>query len=859
VILSFRFAARELRSGVAGFRIFLACLALGVAAIAAAGSTAEAFRQGLASQGREILGGDLRVNVEDRRFTDAERATFRKLGPTTFSAAQSAMAEAQSGERRLVELRGVSPGYPLVGKVVLNGAANLDQAFVGQGDAAGAAVEAPLLDRLGLKLGDRFVVGQTPFIVRAVLVSEPDRLGRGFSLSGRILTSLKAVEDGGFLAEGLPDRGETARIALPKGADVDAAARQLDPGRLKVGERRERGPRQGPPRAGPARNGLEVRTRDEAANGVKRLIDQLEYFLGFIGLASLVAGGLGVAGAVGAYLEARKPSIATLKALGAEGVLIRNVYLIQIALLAALGVGIGLAVGACAPLVLGELARDRLPIPALFAVYPMPLLKAAAFGLLAAAAFSLIPLARARATPPSALFRRDLSGRIGFGLEVIATIVAALGLSALAVITAPTPLSAIIMIFGVAFAFGLLALLGRAAAWLAGRLRRYSRGAFRIGLANLAGPRSAARTASPAIGLGVALLSAVVLIQSSLLAQVSQVAPRTAPSMVFLDIPGERAAQFDAQLAQAFGARLTDANYLRFPFVSGRITRVKGQPVDLSKIKDSERWAYDNDLQMSVFGAEPNNAGVEEGHWWPAAYAGPPKVAMEIDAAKGAGLKVGDQITLSVLGREIDAEVAVLRKVEWGGFSPAFTVILDPAALQGANLRQIAIAKVGAAQEAVATKALGRDFPEVNIISVREGLVQAVEMFDRLSLAVRGAAAVAALAGLLVLAGAIAAGARARAREAATLKVLGGSRGQILLAYGVEYGAVGLIAGVFGVALGYAAAWPVVVKVFEATWTVDWGGVGALVGGAAGLAAVGGLLAAAQALSRRPAPVLRTE
>ncbi|WGM37393.1 FtsX-like permease family protein [Caulobacter sp. NIBR1757] len=855
--LSFRFAARELRSGVAGFRIFLACLALGVAAIAAAGSTAEAFRQGLATQGREILGGDLRVSVEDRRFTAEERARFQAMGKTVFAAGQAAMAESPNGERRLVELRGVTPGYPLVGKVELTGAPNLDAAFAPDGDATGAAIEQALFDRLGLKLGDRFLIGEAKFVARAVLVSEPDRLGRGFSLAPRVLTSLKAVEDGGFLAEGLPDRGETARIALPKGADANAAARLLDPQRPKegLGERR-RGERQaGPPREG---GGLEVRTRDEAANGVKRLIDQLEYFLGFIGLASLVAGGLGVAGAVGAYLEARKPSIATLKALGAEGVLIRNLYLIQVAVLALLGVGIGLAIGASAPLILGELAKDKLPIPALFAVYPMPLLKAAAFGLLAAAAFSLVPLARARSTPPSALFRRDLAGRVGWGLELWVTVLAGLGLAGLAVITAPTPMSAIVMIVGVAVAFGLLALLGRGAAWLAGRLRRFASGPWRIGLANLSGPRSAARTASPAIGLGVALLASVVLIQSSLLAQVSEVAPKTAPSMVFLDVPGERIEAFDATVEKAFGVPLTKQNFLRFPFVTGRIVGVKGRPVDLSRVKDSERWAYDNDLQMSTFATEPDDAGVQEGRWWkpddPA-----PQVAMEIDAARGAGLAVGDMIAVNVLGRDIDARIAVLRKVEWGGFNPAFTVILNPKALEGAGLRWIAIAKASAAQEEAATRALGAGFAEVNVISVREGLAQAVEMFDRLSLAVRGAAAVAALAGLLVLAGAIAAGARARAREAATLKVLGGSRGQILLAYGVEYGAVGLIAGVFGVALGYAAAWPVVVLIFEATWSVDWSGVAALVGGAAGLAAVGGLLAAAQALSRRPAPVLRTE
>jgi putative ABC transport system permease protein len=837
--LSLRFALRELRSGVAGFRIFLACLALGVAAIAAAGSTAEAFRKGLAVEAREILGGDLRISVDRRRFSEAEHRRFDAMGRTAWSVASSAMAEAPSGDRRLVELRGVSGSYPLAGKVELQGATSLAAAFRPDDEAAGAAVEQALLDRLHLKLGDHFLIGQASFVARAVLVSEPDRLGRGFNLGPRVLTSLDAVEQGGFLQPGLPNTGEAVRIALKPELATNAAIDRL----VKTLKK----------------DGFEARGRNDAAGGVKRLIDQLEYFLGFIGLASLVAGGLGVAGAVSAYLEQRKPSIAVLKALGAEGALIRNLYLIQIAVLSALGVAIGLAVGAAAPLVLGQLAADKLPVPALFAVYPIPLLKAALFGLLAAAAFSLAPLARARATPPSSLFRRDLSGRLSFGPEVVVALLAGAGLAGLAVVTAPTPMAAGIMIAGVAFAFGLLWALGRAAAWGAGRLRGFAGGAVRIGIANLAGPRSAARTAAPAIGLGVALLAAVVLIQSSLLAQVGEVAPKTAPAMVFTEIPGERAAEFDAVVGKAFGVPLTGRNWLRAPFTTGRIVRVKGEIVDLKTIKQSERWAYDNDIQISVIGPAPAEAGVVSGRWWPTDYAGEPLVAMEVDAAGGAGLKVGDTITLDILGREIDARVAVLREVDWGGFGPAFPLILNPSALEGAGLRHVAIAKATKAQEAAVTRALGQDFPMVNVISVREQLEAATEMLDRLVLAIQGAASVAALAGLLVLAGAIAAGARARAREAATLKVLGGSSGQILLAYGVEYGAVGLIAGLAGVALGYAAAWPVVVKVFEARWSVDWAGVAALLGAAAGLATLGGLLAALQALSKRPAPVLRAE
>ena len=835
--LALRFAARELRSGVRGFGIFLACLALGVAAIAAAGSTAEAFRRGLASQASEILGGDLSLSVQNRRFTAKERAAIASHGKVVYALASRAMAEAPSGDRRLVEIRGVGAGYPLAGAVKLTGAASVAEALAVRGGVAGAAVEQPLLDRLHLKVGDRFLAGNLPLRVGAVLMEEPDRLSRGFALGPRVLTSLGAVEQGGFVAPGLP-YGETARVLMAPGASLEAEKAQLRaeiPGRVRF------------------------RDRLDAAPRLHRLIDQLEYFLGFIGLASLVAGGLGVFGAVSAYLESRKPAIATLKALGAEGALIRDVYLIQIGLLAGLGVVIGLAVGAAAPLILGHFVQDKLPVPALFAIYPWPLAKAAGFGLLSAAAFSLAPLGRARSTPPASLFRSDLAPRLTFGPEIAAAVVAACGLAGMAVVTAPTPLAAGIMIAGVAVAFGLLWALGWGAAIAAGKLRIGARGPLRIGLANLAGPRSAARTAAPAIGLGVALLAAVVLIQSSLLKEVSEVAPQSAPALVFTDIPGDRASAFDAEVAEVFGARLTPQTYLRMPFVTGRITQVRGAPLPVRRIRQGERWAFDSDISISALGKEPANAGVIEGRWWPAAYTGPPLAAMDVDAAKGAAIKVGDMITLSVLGRDIEVRVAALRKVEFGGFGANFPLVVTPSTFEGANLRQVAIAKAGKAQEEAVIRALGADFPEVNVISVREQLEAATDLFDRLGLAVRGAAGVAALAGLLVLAGAIAARARARTREAAILKVLGASRAQILAAYVLEYGLVGVIAGAAGVALGYAAAWPVVVKVFQTHWSVDWAGVAALLGGAGLVAALGGLLAAFQALSKRPAPALRAD
>ena len=828
------FARRELRSGVAGFRIFLACLALGVAALAAAGSTAEAFRQGLASQARAILGGDLSASVEGRRFTPQELQAYAELGATTDTVRVRAMTQGPTGERRLAEVRGVDGAYPLVGAVSLH-PSTLSQAIAPSPQGPGAAVEPALLDRLGLRIGQSFLVGDTTFVVRAALTGEPDRLGRGFALGPSVIVSRAALERSDLIAADSLF-GETVRVALRGQRDPASAIAALQ-ARFPA-------------------SGAFLRGRNDAAAGLRRLIDQLEYFLGFIGLSSLLAGGLGVSTAVSSYLETRKPGIAVLKALGADTRTIRDVYLIEIGALAAVGIAIGLCIGAAVPLALGEAYKGRLAVPALFAVYPAPLARAALFGALSAAAFSLLPLARARATPPAALFRRDDSGRIGLGLETFGAGVAAAGLIALTVLSAPTKLTAVVMVAAVATAFAALWALGRGAAAVAGRLRRMFRGPLRIGLANLAGPRSAARSASPAIGLGVALLVTVVLVQSSLLGQIRTVAPNSAPSLIFTQIPGERAGAFDAELARSLGP-LTDDRYRRTPFATGRITALRSSPVDIHRIRADQRWAFDQDVTLGAVAAAPSDAKVVAGRWWPAGYAGPPAIMLDERIAAAAGLGVGDMLTLSLLGRDLQVRIAGLRRVDWGGFGASFPIVIDPAAVAGAGLRHVAIAKATSAQAAAATRALGRDFPEVNVIDVREQLEAAAKLFDQLALAVRGAAGVAGAAGALVLLGALAATAGARAKEAAVLKVLGAVRAEVLAAYAVEYLCVGAIAAGAGALLGTAAAWPIVMLVFKSAWTVDWPALAAVLGGVAALTAVSGLAAASAALAQRPSPILR--
>lgn len=837
--LSITFAIRELRSGVRGFRIFLACLALGVAALAAAGSTAEAFRQGLAAQSRNILGGDLAVSVEGRPFTAAEASAFHHLGRCSDRLHVRAMASPHAGsdDRRLVEVSGVDGAYPLAGTVELRGADRLGQAMAPIAGIPGVAVAPELLTRLHIRLGDTMMIGDVTFKVRGVIVKEPDTLSRSLPLGPRVIVSREALLSTGLIqADSL--FGEAVTIALPAGADanrVEAALNAAFPGA-----------------------GLSIRGRSEALSGLGRLIDQLDFFLGFIGLASLLTGGLGVSSAVSAYLGARRPSIAVLKALGADGALIRNIYLIQLGTLTAAGILLGLIVGAVTPFLLGAIAGDRLPIPVLFALYPWPLVKAALFGALAAAVFSLGPLALARSTPPAALFRRDLTGSVSFGWEWVAIVLGAAGLVGLATLTAPNPIVAGGMVVGLAVGFLILWGLGGLITLLAARLRRLFAGAFRIGLANLSGPRSAARTASPSMGFGIALLTAIILIQSSLLAQVTTAAGKTAPSLVFTQIPPEETKTFDGIVATSLGPLKPD-RYRRYPFATGRLTRINGRDVASVKIAPKVKWAFDQDVTLSALDTAPPDAKLAEGKWWPSGYPGPPEVVLDEEIAAGAGIKLGDSVTVSVLGRDLDARVAGTRKIDFGQFGANFPIILNAGALAGANLRHIALMRTTRTQEDAITVAIGRAFPAINIISIREQLDAAAEIFAQMGWAIRAAAGVALAASLLVLAGAIAGNAQARAREAAVLKVLGSTRGFIIATYCIEYGAVAVVAGATGTGLGTTAALLIVRLGMKAPFVADWLTVMVAMLGVVIMGVIFGAIAALTTLARHPMSALRLD
>ena len=341
-----RIARRELRGGLKGFRVFLACLILGVAAIAAVGSVREAIRAGLEREGATILGGDAEIEFTYRFARDEERAWMEARAGAVSEIVEFRSMAVFGEERALTQVKAVDGAYPLLGEVVLEPEMPLAEALAGRDGLPGVAMEPILADRLGLSVGDRIALGAQDFVVMAILEREPDRATAGFGLGPRTLVRTEALEDSGLIQPGTLFETEY-KLDLPEDADLDAleaeAARDLQ--------------------------GVRWRDRRNGAPGVERFVDRLSSFLVLVGLAGLAVGGVGISAAVRAYLERKTEVIATLRTLGADSRTIFQTYLIQIGALTIAGLVAGLALGGALPLLAAPLLESRLPVPAEFSLH----------------------------------------------------------------------------------------------------------------------------------------------------------------------------------------------------------------------------------------------------------------------------------------------------------------------------------------------------------------------------------------------------------------------------------------------------------------------------------------------------------
>ncbi len=828
-----RFARRELRGGLQGFRILLACLALGVAAIAAVGTVRASIEAGLAREGAALLGGDAELDFTYRFANEDERTWMAEVASEVSEIVDFRSMAVVGEERGLTQIKAVDDLYPLVGAVTLAPDMPLDEALGTIKGRPGAVMEQVLADRLGLSPGDTFALGTKELTLSAILKREPDSAAGGFALGPRTILRTTSLEGSSLLEPGTLFSTKY-RLTLPPGTDLatleaDARSRFENSGM----------------RWTDARNG---------APGVSEFVDRLGAFLVLVGLSGLAVGGVGVASAVRAYITGKTSVIATLRTLGAERRTIFQTYFLQVGVLSLLGVVIGVAIGALAPLLLAPLIEARLPVPAAFRVYPEPLAEAAIYGLLTAFVFTLWPLARTEDIRAATLFRDEISAGAALpapkylamtiaGLALLLTLAGWFsGTWWLTLWTAGGIMGALILLAGAAVLIRVLSRNGS----------RISRGRpiLRWALAAISGPREGATSVVLALGLGLSVLAAVGQIDGNLRNAITGNLPDVAPSYFFVDIQKDQIAGYTERLkSDPSVSRIQSA-----PMLRGIITKINDIP---AREVAGDHWVLQGDRGVTFSGPMPDGTRITEGAWWATDYTGPPLISFAAEEAEEMGLAIGDTLTVNILGRDITGTISSFREVGFSTAGIGFILALNSGALTGAPHSFISTVYAEEDAEAQILRDLASRYPNITAIRVRDAIDRVADVLGGLAAATSYGAATTLLTGFMVLIGAAASGNGARVFEAAVLRTLGADRRTILLSFALRSIILGFAAGVVALAAGIAGGWAVSRYIMDTDYYVIWGSALWIISGGITATLLASLLFAARPVNTRPSQVLR--
>ena len=840
--LALSIALRELRAGAGRLSIFVLCIALGVAAVAAIGSLSASFDEALARQGRLLIGGDLSFELIHRQADSAERAALESLGEVSESASFRAMARSAEGKSALVEVKAVDNAYPLYGDVSITRAERPGPVWR---DPDVVLVERTLLDRLNLDIGSKIAIGDATVTIGGILGEQPDRLADRLAYGPKLLMFRDTLAHTGLVQPGSLIRW-TYRVKLPEARSADKEF---------LVETRNNVEKQFP------QSGFAIHDWTDPAPSLRRDADRFTQFISFVGLTALLLGGIGVGNAIRSYMAKKREVIATFKCLGATSRLVLLVYLIQALLLATVGIAIGLLIGALTPALLAALYADALPITLAIEPHPMPLIAAALAGLLTMVLFVLWPLGRAASVSPAVLMRAHLSEERERSPwpYAVGSAVAGIALFALAITGSEERAITASISAGIVLAFLLLTGFGLLVQRLAAKLRRAKPTSLALAIASIGGPGSLARAIAVSLGLGLGLLVATALIYRALLKEIEGNIEADAPAYYFVDVEESDIGKFgDTVKAIVPDAKLDDA-----PMLRGRIVALKGVPAEKVEANPDARWVLSGDRGLTYTDAVPPASTLVEGTWWPKDYSGSPLVSFDAELAKGLGLKLGDTITVNILGRNVDAKIASLRKIDWESLAINFVMVFSPNTLAGAPHRALTTLELpkgtDPALEGKVIQALSERFPLVTAVKVGDIVAAAKELLTKVMTAIKATAGVTLLIGAAVLAGAVAAGQQQRKYLAVLYKTLGATRWRIVSAELLEFGLLGLATALLSVLVATITAWALCKWAFDVTFVFSPLAVFETVLLALALVLAVGALTTWRLLSVKAAPYLRTE
>ena len=782
--LALRMLARDLRAG--DMRVLLAALLVAVASVATVGFFTDRVRGALNGEAARLLGGDLAL-VADNTIPDKFFAESARLGLSTATTVTFPSMVSTPGDAALGEIKAVSAAYPLRGRLRTAPAPDVPDSEQTGVPATGTIwVGERLLTKLNVKVGDRVQLGNKLFTIAAVVTKEPDNAFDYFNVAPRVL-----VNRDDLAATGLVQTGSRLRYRLlvaGEAAPVNAF-QQFAKANLGRGQRIEG-------------------VRD-ARSEVRAALERAEQFLGLASLLSVILAAVGVAMSSQRFMQRELDTCAILRCLGASQATLLQLYIIEFALLGIAAGVIGSSVGFAAQFGLVKLLSGFvdvvLPLPTL-----MPALQAFVVGASLLAGFALPPLLRLKSVPTLRVIRREM------GVAPMSLTAYVLGFAVIAVLlywkAGDTKIWGVVTL-GIAACLVVSALLGWLMITLLARVRG---GPFRHGLANLRRRRASSITQMVALGLGIMALLILALVRGDLMSAWRNNLPVDAPNRFVVNIQPD---QLD-EVRQFFAARSITTPDL-YPMIRGRLVAINDKPMVVEGLQDeTARRRAEREFNLSF--AKDNRADnlVVAGRWWKPDAQGLKEFSVEEGIAKALDIKVGDTLTYNVAGTSVTGTVSSLRKVDWDSFKVNFFVIGSPGLLDQLPVSYVTSFHLPRKKEAVANE-LVRTFPNLTVIDVGAILDQVRSIADQVSRAVEFVFIFTLAAGLIVLYAAILASQDERIYEAAIMRTLGASRGQLLFTQLAEFLAIGLLAGCIAAVFASAVGFAVSVKILNLKYTFN--------------------------------------
>jgi putative ABC transport system permease protein len=842
-----RMAVRETRASWKRLLFFFACLSLGVAAIVTLRSVIQSVRTVMMGEARTLIGGDVLVST-GRGWSEPDRLTLDKAlaaehgirarSDAIETATMVRPADDKKAVARIVELRGVEPSFPLYGVVRLRDGQTYSHRLLA---GSGALVRPELLTQLDIAVGDELVIGNRRFTIRGVLDSEPGRRTGGFSLGPRVLIDRQALLDAGLLSFGSRANYQVMlRVDEPRVEPFGRTLRDAFRDRF-----------------------INVRTFRSTENDLGEELARAENYLSLVGLVVVILGGIGVSSVTRIFVEQKVKSIAILKCVGAGSRHVLSVYGLQVLALGLIGSVTGVGLAAITISLLPRFVPTTGPTgaPIVYGLTGAAVGQGALIGVLVAVLFALVPLLRVRRVRPSLLLRQESSPapRMDWVRIAAATVV---GISVVGVAAWQAGSLRVGLIVCGGFIAITLVLL--AAAWVLVRLtrplRKSTRFVLRHAALNLDRPGNQTRIVLLAVGLGCFFIVGVRAMQTNLLREFSIDLSDQAPDMFLIDIQQDQAARLESFLSP----RIVPAPPPRLlPVLRARVTAVRGREVSLERLEDIRgRGSLAREYTVTYRPALEGNERIVAGRFWPNTPSSTAEVSIEESLRDRFRIQVGDTVRFDILGQPIEARVTSVRAVNWrDARAGGFMFVFRPGVLDRAPHGMIAPFRGPADLQARARlqRDLVAQYPNVSVIDLREVLDTGRAFIRSITLGVSVVGGLVLFTGTLILTGAVAMTKYRRIYEAAILRTLGASTRLVGSLLVVEYGLLGLIAGVVGAGGGVVLSWAISRWAIEVAWRAPWTELTVGLTLTTILVAVVGLIASADVLRRKPLATLRAE